>query len=316
MKAILQRGYGSADVFELADVPKPTPKADEVVVRVRAAAIHAGDVFAMRGDPFMVRLYAGLPRPRDYIPGQDVAGTVDSVGTGVTSLKPGDEVFGATGHACAEYACAGADRFVPIPADLTSEQAAAAPTSGVAALQGIRDAGKVEPGQRVLVNGASGGVGTFAVQIAKAFGAEVTGVCSARNVDLVLSLGADHVIDYATEDFTRGGAAYDLIFDNVANRPFSDCRRALAPGGRYLPNSGNRGIGFVVAAFLRSLFVRQQARPFVSTSKHQDLVALADLISQGSVRPVVDRTYPLDETPDAFAYLDTGHASAKVVITV
>jgi NADPH:quinone reductase-like Zn-dependent oxidoreductase len=316
MKAIVQRAYGSADVFELAEAPKPTPKDDEVVVRVKAAAIHAGDVFAMRGDPPMVRLYAGIPRPRNYIPGQDAAGTVDAVGPSVTRLKPGDEVFGATGHACAEYTCAAEDHFVPVPSDLTCEQAAAVPTSGLAALQGIRDAGRVVAGQRVLVNGASGGVGTFAVQIAKALGAEVTGVCSSGNVDLVRSLGADHVIDYGTEDFTLGGATYDLIFDNVANRPFSDCRRALAPGGRYLPNSGNRGLGFVVVAFLRSLVVRQQARPFISSPGLPDLRALAKMLADRSIRPVVDRTYALEDTPEAFAYLDAGHARGKVVITV
>ena len=206
--------------------------------------------------------------------------------------------------------------FVPVPANLTFEQAAAIPTSALAALHGLRDAGKVQPGQKVLINGASGGVGTFAVQIAKSFGAEVTGVCSTGNVEMVRSIGADHVIDYTREDFTQGGPRFDLILDNVGNRSFSDCRRALTPQGVLIPNTGHAGMGYVLAAMVRSVFVRQQGRTFVSMPNHADLVLLRELVESGKVRPVIDRTYPLSDTPEAFRYLERGHARGKVVITV
>ncbi|MGH7676214.1 MAG: NAD(P)-dependent alcohol dehydrogenase, partial [Gemmatimonadales bacterium] len=207
-------------------------------------------------------------------------------------------------------------RFVRKPANLTFEQAAAVPTSAFAALHGLRDAGKLRPGQKVLVNGASGGVGTFAVQIAKSFGADVTGVCSTRNADLVRSIGADRVIDYTREDFTRSGQRYDLILDNVANRSFSDCRRALTPTGTLIPNSAHAGMGYIVAALVRSVFVRQQGRPFVSMPTDQDWVVLTELIEAGKVRPVIDRTYRLSETPEALGYVGKGHARGKVVITI
>lgn len=316
MKALVQHDYGSPEVLALREVPTPEPDDDEVLIRVRAAAVHAGDYFAMRGSPAVVRLYVGLPRPRGYVQGEDAAGTVEAVGAKVTGFEPGDEVFGPCGRACAEYACAGEDRFVRKPKGLSFEQAAAVPTSALAALHGLRDAGKVRSGQQVLINGASGGVGTFAVQLAKAFGAETTGVCSTANVDLVRSIGADHVVDYTTEDFTRTGRTYDLILDNVGDRPFAECRRALKPDGTYLPNSGRAGLGFVISAFVRSLVDHQQGRPFFSSPKHDDLVVLADLIDGGRVTPVVDRTYALDDAPAAFAYLGTGHARGKVVIAV
>jgi NADPH:quinone reductase-like Zn-dependent oxidoreductase len=245
-----------------------------------------------------------------------VAGHVEAVGKNVTRFQPGDEVFGACNATCAEYACAGENKFVPKPANLTLEQAAAVPTSAIPPLLHLRDAGKVQPGQKVLINGASGGVGTFAVQIAKAFGAEVTGVCSTRNVDMVRSIGADHVIDYTQEDFTQGGQRYDLILDNVANHSLSDCRRALTPRGTLLPNSGHAGLGYVVEALVASLIVRQQGRPIVAVPKNEHLVVLKELVEAGKLTPVIDRTYPLSETPDAFRYLNEGHARGKVVITV
>lgn len=316
MKTIVQTGYGAADVFELKEMDRPVPEDNQVLVRVHAAALHAGDVFGMRGVPYLVRMTVGWPRPSNYIPGFDLAGEVEAVGKEVTRFRPGDGVFGAGSRTCAEYACGDEDKLVAKPANLSFVQAAAVPTSALAALHGLRDAGRVEPGQKVLINGASGGVGTFAVQIAKVLGAEVTGVCSTRNLDLVRSIGADHVVDYTQEDFTRGDQRYDLILDNVANHPLADCRRVLSPSGTLIPNSGNRGLGYVIGAFVLSLFVRRQGHPFFSMPKQEDLVVLKEWIESGKVTPVIDRTYPLCETPEAFRYLDGGHARGKVVISV
>jgi NADPH:quinone reductase-like Zn-dependent oxidoreductase len=315
MKAIVQNEYGSPDVLELKEIDKPVVKDDGVLVRIHAAALHVGDVFAMRGVPYIARMAAGWPKPKNYVQGSDMAGHVEEVGKNVTRFQPGDEVFGSGNGACAEYACAAEDMFVLKPANLTFEQAAAVPTSALAALQGLRDQGQIQPGQKVLINGASGGVGTFAVQIAKSFGAEVTGVCSTRNVDMVRSIGADHVIDYTQEDFTQSGQRYDLILDNVANHSLSDCRRALNPQGTHIPNSPTR-MGYFVKALVSSVFVRQQGRPFLSLPKNEDLVVLKELIEAGKVTPVIDRTYPLSETPEALGYLGEGHARGKVVITV
>jgi NADPH:quinone reductase-like Zn-dependent oxidoreductase len=316
VKAIVQNAYGSPDVLHLKEIDKPVAQDDDVLVRVHAAALHAGDYFTMRGEPYVARMAAGWPKPKDYIPGFDVAGRVEAVGKNVTHFKPGDEVFGAPGSACAEYARAGEGMFVQKPHNLTLEQAAAVATSALAALHGLRDAGKVQPGRKVLINGASGGVGTFAVQIGKAYGAEVTGVCSRGNVELVRSIGADHVIDYTQEDFTQSGQRYDLILDNVANHSLSDCRRALTPQGIHIPNSGHGGLGYVVKAFVSALFVRQQGAPFVSLAKYEDLVVLKELIEVGKVTPVIDRTYPLSKTPEARGYVGEGHARGKVVIRV
>jgi NADPH:quinone reductase-like Zn-dependent oxidoreductase len=316
MKAIVQNGYGSPNVFELKEIDKPVAGEDDVLVRVHAASLAAGDYFGMRGKPYVARLSIGWPNPKDYVPGYDVAGRVEAVGGNVTRFQPGDEVFGACSRACAEYACASEDNIVLKPADLTFEQAAAVPTSAVAAMRGLRDVGQVQPGQKALINGASGGVGTFAVQIAKALGAEVTGVCSTRNVEIVRSIGADHVIDYTQEDFTQGGRRYDLILDNVGNRTFSELRRVLTPQGKLIPNSGHAGIGYVIKAFVFSLFVSQQGRPYYASPKDEDLVYLKELIESGKLTPVIDKTYPLSETRDAFAYVDQGHAQGKVVIIV
>ncbi len=316
MKAIVQNDYGSPDVLELKEIDKPVVKENDVLVRVHAAALNAGDYFSMRGSPWLVRFTVGFPKPKNYVLGWDVAGQVEAVGEKVTRFQPGDEVFASCNGTLAEYACAAEDKFAMKPTNLTFEQAAAVPTAAITALQGLRDAGKVQPGQKVLINGASGGVGTFAVQIAKSFGAEVTGVCSTRNVDMVRSIGADHVIDYTQEDFTQIGRRYDLILDNVANRSFSDLRRALTPQGIIIPNSGHGGMGYVFKAFLLSPFMRQQGRPLVANTNNEDLVVLKELIEAGKVTPVIDRTYPLSETPEALRYLDQGHAQGKVVITV
>jgi len=316
MKAIVQHDYGSSDVYELKEIDNPVVGDDEVLVRVHAVGLNAGDYFAMRGEPYMIRMTVGWPKPKNFVPGWDVAGTVETVGQNVTRFQPGDEVFGAISGGCAEYACAGEDKFAPKPANLTFEQAAAVPTAAITALRGLRDERKVQPGQKVLINGASGGVGTFAVQIAKALGAEVTGVCSTRNVDMVRSIGADHVIDYTQEDFAQSGQRYDLIFDNVGNHSFSDYRRALTPQGIFQPNSGHAGLGYVLKAFVLSIFVGQQGRPFVAIPNNEDLVAVKELAESGKITPVIDKTYPLNETPAAFRYLDEEHARGKVVITV
>ncbi len=316
MKAIVQNDYGSSDVFELKDIDKPLVKDDHVLVRVHAAALHAGDYFTMRGVPYPVRLIAGWPKPKNYIPGYDVAGSVETVGRSVKRFQPGNEVFGACNRSCAEYVCARERDLVLKPSNLRFEQAAAVATSGVTALRGIRDVGKVQQGQKVLINGASGGVGTFAVQIAKAFGAEVTGVCSTRKMDMVRSIGADHVIDYTQENFTQSGQHYDLILDNVGSHSFSDCRRALTPQGILVPNTGHAGMGYVYKALLLSLFMRQHGRPFFAIPTNENLVALKELIEAGKVTPVIDRMFPLSKTPEAFQYLDEGHARGKVVITV
>ena len=317
MKAIVQLGYGGPDVLELREIDKPTiKKDDDVLVRVHAAALNAGDVFMMRGSPWVVRFTVGFPRPKNHIPGWDMAGTVESVGKSVTRFRPGDEVFASCHGTLAQYACASKGLVAAKPTNLTFEQAAAVPTAAVVALLELRAAGKLQPGRHVLINGASGGVGTFAVQVAKALGAEVTGVCSTRNAELVRSIGADHVIDYTQEDFTQGNPGYDLILDNVGSRAFSDLRRALAPDGIIQPNSGHAGMSYVIKAFVLAPFMRQLGRMFVVLPKHEDLSVLKELIEAGKVTPVIDRTYPLAKTPEAFRYMNEGHARGKVVISV
>ena len=317
MRAVVQTGYGSADVMELRQIEKPTPGDGEVLVRVLAASLAAGEYYGMRGKPFPIRMYVGFPKPKkDFVVGLDCAGVVEAVGKDVTRFQPGEAVYGQCRGSCAEYACADPAQIARKPGNLTFEQAAAVPTSACTALQGLRDHGKVRPGQKVLINGASGGVGPFAVQIAKALGAEVTGVCSTGNVEMVRSIGADRVIDYTREDFTQGGPRYDVIMDNVASHSLSETRRALTPDGVLIPSSGHAGMGWIIAAALTAVFVRQQGKPFVASTNSADLAVLAELIDAGKVTPVIDRTYPLSDAPDAFRYLDEGHARGKVVITV
>lgn len=316
MKAIVLTEYGSPDVLQLKEVADPALKENEVLVRVHAAALNAGDVFSMRGSPWLVRFSVGFPKPKDYIPGWDMAGRVEAVGEQVARFRPGDEVFAACQHTLAEYVSVASDKAAPKPTNLTLAEAAAVPTAAIAALQVLRDAGRLRAGQQVLINGASGGVGTFAVQIAKAFGARVTGVCSTRNVEMVRSLGADHIIDYTREDFTQGDRRYDLILDNAASHTFSALRRVLTRQGMILPNSGHGGMGYVIKAFALSPFTRQVAAMHNSTPNDKDLAVLKDLIEAGKVRPVIDRTYPLHQTPDAFHYLEESHAQGKVIITV
>lgn len=319
MQAIVQDSYGSTDTLTVGTIDTPQIGPDEVLVRVHAASIHVGDWILMTGSPFVMRFVTGLRKPKNRVPGTDVAGTVETVGRAVTGLHPGDEVFGWGAGAFAEYIHGPASQFVRKPANLTFEQAAAVGVSASTALQLLRDDGKVTPGQTVLINGASGGVGTFAVQIAKALGAEVTGVTSTKNVEMVRSIGADHVIDYTHEDFTAGGKRYDLILDNVGNRSMATVRRALTPTGTLISNGGGHAggkLGRTVRALLVSMVVRQQAGPTVKTQNRDDLVALKGLIEAGRVTPVIDRTYPLTETPRAIGHVAEGHARGTVVITL
>jgi NADPH:quinone reductase-like Zn-dependent oxidoreductase len=322
MKAIVYDKYGPPDVLELKEIDKPVVNDDEVLVRVHAASVNPYDWHFMTGLPYFARLQFGLLKPKRNTLGADVAGSVEAVGKGVTRFQPGDEIFGIGAGALAEYVCVSEDSVALNPANLTFEQAAGVPLAAGTALQGLRDKGQIQAGHKVLINGASGGVGTFAVQIAKAFGAEVTGVCSTRNVDMVRSIGADHVIDYTHEDFAQGGERYDLMFDNVGNRSPSECRRVLTPKGVYLASFGqpeHRWLG-PLAQLLRMLvmsrFVSQKMTTFTAKESKEDLVFLKELIEAGKVTPVIDRTYPLSEVPEAIRYLEEGHARGKVVITI
>ena len=321
MKAIVHGRYGSPDVLELQEIDKPVVSDDTVLVRVRAASVNAYDWHIMRGLPYLVRTSEGLRKPKRSVAGVDLAGEVEEVGKNVTQLRVGDEVFGERGGAFAEYVCAKANNFALKPGNLTFEQAAAVPMAGFTALQALRDKGHVQPGQRVLINGAAGGVGTFAVQIAKAFGADVTGVCSTRHVDIIRSIGADRVIDYTQEDFTRSDLRYDLILDVAASRSLSDCRRVLGSNGIFVvigapPGHWIAPVARVLAAVLYSRVGSRKMLPFLAKSNNADLVALKELIEAGKVTPVVDRTYALSEAADAIRYLEEGHPQGKVVITV
>lgn len=323
MKAIVQYKYGApGDVLELQEIDKPVVGDDDVLIRVRAAGVDPGVWHHVRGEAYIARMVFGLAKPKNKVLGRDAAGTVEAVGKNVTQLQPGDEVYAEVdAGSFAEYTCVPEVLSGRKPANLTFEQAAAVPVSANTALQGLRDAAQVRPGHKVLINGASGGVGTFAVQIAKSFGAEVTGVCSTGNVDLVRSIGADHVIDYTREDFTKTGQRYDVIFDLIGNHSLSGCRRALTPKGTLVLSSGTGGrwlgpMGRVLNALVLSPFLRQRLRPLVVKRGRENLVALTELMESGKVTPVIDRTYPLSETPEAVSYVEEGHARGKVVLTV
>jgi len=322
MLAMVQDTYGSAEVLQLKDIDKPAIADDDVLLRVRAAGVNPADWAVMSGLPYIARPVYGIRKPKNAVRGTDVAGLVEAVGIGVTRFQPGDEVFGWCVGAYAEYASVSEGALVLKPANLTFEQAAAVPMAGLVALQALRDQGNVQAGQTVLVNGASGGIGTFAVQIAKSLGAEVTGVCSTRNVDMVRSIGADHVIDYTQEDFTRSEQRYDFILDNVANHSLSELRRAVTPTGALVPNGGgfdNRWFasgGRVIQANVLKRSVDRRLRPFLLSPKLDDLVVLKELIEAGKITPVMDRTYPLSETPQAIGHVGEGHARGKVAITV
>ena len=326
MKAILRDKYGSPDVLVLKDIDKPELGDDEVLLRVHAASVNPADWHILRGAPYIARMQFGLRKPKDRVLGCDVAGRVEAVGNNVTMLQPADEVFGSPFMhglgAFAEWVCISEDLLAPKPAALSFEQAAAVPLAASTALQALRDHGRIEPGHKVLIIGASGGVGTFAVQIAKYFDAEVTGVCSARNVDMVRSLGADHVIDYTQEDFTQRGQKYDLIFQLAGTRPPSECRRALTSKGTLILSSGESDgrwigpVGRIIKALVLSPFVSEKMASFTVKPNKEDLRFLKQLIEAGTLTPVIDRTYSLSEIPEAIRYLEEGHARGKVVITV
>ena len=325
MKAIVYRCYGSPDVVKLEDIAKPALADDRVLIKVHAASVNPLDWHFMRGTPYVMRPMVGLGAPDDIRLGVDFAGTVEAVGKDVTRFKPGDDVFGGADGAFAEYVTVRENGSVALkPDNLTFEQAAAVPVAAITALQALRDTGKIQPGQEVLINGASGGVGTFAVEIVKSFGADVTGVTSTRNAELVRSIGADHVIDYTREDFTKGVQRYDLILDCVGNRPLLDYKRVLKTNGIYvgIGGGGPNDQGFIgplagpIKEFVLSPFVSQKFITFFADLNKEDLTILSDLIQAGKVTPIIDRRYKLSETADAIRYLEKGHARGKVVITL
>jgi NADPH:quinone reductase-like Zn-dependent oxidoreductase len=321
MKAIVYHKYGSADVLEIREIEKPALTDDGVLVRVHASSINRGDWYAMTGTPYIARVRLGLLKPKSQLLGVDFAGTVAAVGKDITQFQVGDEVFGGRTGALAEYVCV-RNAVTLKPGNVTFEQAAAVPVAALTALQALRDKGQLQPGQKILINGATGGVGTFAVQIAKAFGAEVTGVCSTRNVDLVRSIGADHVIDYMREDFTRSGGRYDLMLDVAGSRSWSECRRVLKPQANLIivgAPKGNRLLGplsHIIKVRLAALRSSQKVVFFIAQFNKPDMDVLAELLETGKVTPVIDRRYELSEIADAFRYMGEGHAQGKVVIEI
>jgi len=326
MKAIVYQGFGSPDILRCEEIDKPIPLDDEVLIKVRAASVNPLDWKLMKGSPFILRLLLGMGKPKIRRPGVDVAGQVETVGRNVTQFKPGDDVFGTCRGAFAEYATS---RSVPgmksvlviKPVKVTFEQAASAPVASLTALQGLRDKGRIQQGQRVLINGAAGGVGTFAVQIAKSFGANVTGVCSASNVDMVRSIGADQVIDYTQQDLTKSGPRYDIVLDCVGNHSFAEWRRVLNPKGIFVGVGApadvplSRLLAGLIGALVRSLFVSQKIAIFIARVNQRDLTTVGELMAAGKVTPVIDKRYRLSEAREAFRYMETGHARGKVVIT-
>ncbi len=325
MKAIIYRECGTPDVLRCEEVEMPVPGDGQVLIKVKSASLNPVDKHMMKGVPWLFRVLFRMPKVSAANPGRfgrDVAGVVETIGPNVTEFKPGDEVFGVSPGACAEYACANAAKIVIKPAGVTFEQAASSPVVAFTALQALRDKGKVQPGQKVLINGASGGVGTYAVQIAKSFGAEVTGVCSTRNLDLVRSIGADHVIDYTKEDFAKSDQRYDLIIECVANHSLSDYRRILKPTGSCILIGGpdKEGMGGYMVILLKALvsswFSNKKIAPYMAKTNQDDLRIAGELMVSGKLKPVIDRTYPLSETPDAVRYLAAKHAQGKVIITI
>ena len=320
MKAIVYHEYGSPDVLKCEEVEKPVPRDGEVLIKVRAASVNPLDWRLMKGKPSILRIFFGLRKPRLGRPGVDVAGEVEAVGSNVTQFKPGDEVFGACRGSFAEYGCVAASKLVMKPGNVTFEQAASANVAGLTALQGLRDKGKIQPGSKVLINGAAGGVGTFAVQIAKTFGAHVTGVCSTRNLDLVRSIGAEKTIDYTQNDFTTSNQRYDFILDCVGNHSFSACRRVLNPDGRFVMVGAPHDpsvmdlLAPMIKAPLLSLFVSQKAVMFIAKSSQDDLTLLGELIATGKLKPVIGGRYSLSDAADAVRHVEEGHARGKVII--
>jgi NADPH:quinone reductase-like Zn-dependent oxidoreductase len=321
MRAIVYHNYGPPDVLKCEEIEKPVASDDEVLIKIRAASVNPREWHFIRGKPYFVRMMLGLSKPKDMRLGIDAAGQIEAVGRNITQFKPGDEVFGACRGALAEYACAPEAALVIKPGNITFEQAASVPTAALTALQALRDKGRIHPGQKVLINGAAGGVGTFAVQVAKSFGAEVTGVCSAKNVEMVRSIGADRVIDYTQENFTKAAERYDVIFDCAGNHSLRTCRRVLDPKGTYIMVGGRDGrwlgpLARGINALMYSRFVSQNLVMFMTRRSKEDLTIMSDLMKSGKVTPVIDRRYKLSEVPAAIRYLEEGHARGKVVITL
>ena len=323
MNATLRPTYGTADVLRLADIDKPVPADDEILVKVRAASVNPYDWHLMRGTPYLIRLGLGLPKPKSPRLGADFSGTVESAGSRVTRFQPGDDVFGVSRGSFAEYVTVSETRVAAKPPGVTFEQAAALPIAGVTALQALRDKGQVQRGQQVLINGAAGGVGTFAVQIAKSLGAEVAAVCSTANVELVRSLGATRVFDYTAEDFAAAGRQFNVLLDNVGNRSLADCRRVLKPRGVYIGNGGGTPdddrwgfgmLGSIIGSVVVFCFVSQKLRGILANVNARDLAALANLVEAGQLTPVISRRYELRQVPEAIRHLETGHARGKVII--
>jgi len=316
MKAIVQNGYGSIDHISIKEVKKPEIKDNEVLVKVMASSLNAGDLFSLKGYPYMIRFSVGFPKPKDFILGWDVAGIVDSVGMKVSNIKVGDKVFGSTESALAEYVIMDEEKLAMKPSNLTFEEVAAAPTAAITALQRLRDGGNIRKGQKVLITGASGGVGSFAVQIAKSYGTEVTGLCSTSKKDMVNSIGADHVIDYKKEDFATGDQRFDLILDNTGRRSFSDMKKVLTPDGMIIPNSGHGGMGYVIRAFALAPFSKKIGGMKIADLNSKDFNILKKMLESGEIKPVVDKVFPFERTAEAMEYLDNGRARGKIVISM
>jgi len=316
MKAVVINSYRGCDALEAKEMPKPAAAPGKVLVRVRASSINAGDYFTAKGSPFLVRFMTGFPRPHDFVLGWDIAGTVEEIGPGGGAFKPGDEVYGATSGAYAEYALIAEGALARKPARLSFEEAAALPTAALTALQALRDNGKLARGMKVIVNGASGGVGTCAVQIAKALGAEVCAVCSGRNAELLRSLGADRVVDYSREDFAETCGGYDLVLDNVASRKLGDLKKILAKGGRVLPNSGHGGMGYVAKVGVAGLFDKRIGSMRGAKTLTTDLDVISAFVAEGKLKPVIDAAYPLSEARAAFKRYADEHPRGKIVISV
>ena len=316
MKAIVQNGYGTTEHVSVKEVERPRIDDDQVLVNVRASSVNAGDLFTVKGSPYMIRFSAGFPKPKDFILGWDVAGVVEEVGAGVDDLQAGGEVFGSCESAFAEVVAIKRRALAHKPAGLSFEAAAAVPTAALTALQQLRDSGGLQEGERVLVLGAAGGVGSFAVQLAKYFGASVTGLCRTDKVDFVRSIGADHVIDYTAEDFTRSQERYDLVLDNIGRVPFSRMKRVLTPTGRLVPNSGHGGMSHVIAGMLHGAFSKKVTGMKIAQLNREDLDLLAELIQKGDITPIIDQVFPFEETARAIDRLDGGDVKGKVVVAV
>lgn len=316
MKSIIQTGYGSPKNFKIIEMETPSLNADEILVGVDSVSLNAGDYYVMQGKPYLTRFAAGFPKPRNYIPGMDFSGEIKNVGSKVTEFKIGEEVFGSASGSLAEFVRVKKNSLASKPSQLSHEQAAAIPTAGVTALIGLSKVGRVKPGNNVLINGATGGVGSYAVQIAKALGANVTGVCSSQNIDLLRSLGADNIIDYTEEDFTKGSIKYDIILDQVANHSLSEFRKVLTEEGKYIPNSGERGLPYIIQSFFSSIFNKKQSKPFIAITRSEELLGLKELIENNKISPVIDKVYPFEEITSAFEHLSTRHVKGKIIVKI